>query len=96
MSVLEFLAWLQEEQRATRGLAKVLPEKLDSPSLRQTARQFLRSSAMLRGVGRYWDFEFMADDFHVGLLIKIQLHFFIGRFPLNVRLSDSFADIALH
>ena len=34
-------------------------------SLRQTARQFLRSSALLRGVGRYWDFEFMADDFQV-------------------------------
>ena len=34
-------------------------------SLRQTARQFLRSSAMLTGVGRYWNFEFMADDFQV-------------------------------
>ena len=34
-------------------------------SLQQTARQFLRSSALLRGVGRYWDFEFMADDFQV-------------------------------
>jgi len=34
-------------------------------SLRQTARQFLRSSATLWGVGRYWNFEFMADDFQV-------------------------------
>jgi len=34
-------------------------------SLRQTARQFLRSSATLRGVGRYWDLELMADDFQV-------------------------------
>ena len=34
-------------------------------SLRQTARQFLRSSATLVGVGRYWNFEFMADDFQV-------------------------------
>lgn len=34
-------------------------------SLNQTARQFLRSSAMLTGVGRYWNFEFMADDFQV-------------------------------
>ena len=34
-------------------------------SLRQTARQFLRSSAMLQGVGRYWNFEMMADDFQV-------------------------------
>lgn len=34
-------------------------------TLRQTARQFLRSSATLRGVGRYWDFELMADDFQV-------------------------------
>jgi LPS-assembly protein len=34
-------------------------------SLRQTARQFLRSSATLTGVGRYWNFEFMADDFQV-------------------------------
>ena len=31
-------------------------------SLAQTARQFLRSSATLRGVGRYWDLELMADD----------------------------------
>lgn len=34
-------------------------------SLRQTARQFVRSSATLWGVGRYWNFEFMADDFQV-------------------------------
>jgi LPS-assembly protein len=34
-------------------------------SLRQTARQFLRSSATLWGVGRYWNFEFMADDFQI-------------------------------
>ena len=34
-------------------------------SLQQTARQFLRSSATLTGVGRYWNFEFMADDFQV-------------------------------
>jgi LPS-assembly protein len=34
-------------------------------SLRQTARQFLRSSATVRGVGRYWDLELMADDFQV-------------------------------
>ena len=34
-------------------------------TLRQTARQFLRSSAALRGVGQYWDFELMADDFQV-------------------------------
>ncbi|MBT8055461.1 MAG: LPS assembly protein LptD [Gammaproteobacteria bacterium] len=34
-------------------------------SLRQTARQFVRSSALLSGVGRYWDFEFMADNFQV-------------------------------
>jgi LPS-assembly protein len=34
-------------------------------SLRQTSRQFLRSSGTLRGVGRYWNFELMADDFQV-------------------------------
>ena len=34
-------------------------------SLRQTSRQFMRSSATLWGVGRYWNFEFMADDFQV-------------------------------
>jgi LPS-assembly protein len=34
-------------------------------SLFQTARQFLRSSATLLGVGRYWNFEFMADDFQI-------------------------------
>jgi len=34
-------------------------------SLRQTARQFLRSYGTLTGVGRYWNFEFLADDFQV-------------------------------
>lgn len=34
-------------------------------SLGQTSRQFLRSSAGLTGVGRYWNFELMADDFQV-------------------------------
>ena len=34
-------------------------------SLGQTSRQFLRSSATLNGVGRYWTFELMADDFQV-------------------------------
>jgi LPS-assembly protein len=34
-------------------------------SLKQTAQQFLRSSATLNGVGRYWNFELMADDFQV-------------------------------
>ena len=34
-------------------------------NLRQTARQFLRSNATLYGVGRYWNFELMADDFQV-------------------------------
>ena len=34
-------------------------------SLGQTARQFLRSSAELRGVGRYWDLALTADDFQV-------------------------------
>jgi len=34
-------------------------------SLRQTSRQFVRSSATLTGVGRYWNFQFMADDFQV-------------------------------
>jgi len=34
-------------------------------SLGQTSRQFLRSSAELTGVGRYWDFQLMADDFQV-------------------------------
>ena len=34
-------------------------------SLGQTSRQFLRSSAQLTGVGRYWNFELMADDFQV-------------------------------
>jgi LPS-assembly protein len=33
--------------------------------LLQTSTQFLRSSAMLNGVGRYWTFELMADDFQV-------------------------------
>jgi LPS-assembly protein len=34
-------------------------------SLYQTSRQFLRSSATMNGVGRYWRFEVMADDFQV-------------------------------
>jgi LPS-assembly protein len=34
-------------------------------SLGQTSRQFLRSSAELRGVGRYWDLVLTADDFQV-------------------------------
>ena len=34
-------------------------------SLGQTSRQFLRSSAELRGVGRYWNFIVTADDFQV-------------------------------
>ena len=34
-------------------------------SLFQTSRQFLRSSATLSGVGQYWTFELMADDFQV-------------------------------
>ena len=34
-------------------------------SLKQTSIQFLRSSAVLNGVGRYWNFEVMADDFQV-------------------------------
>ena len=34
-------------------------------SLSATSRQFLRSSATISGVGRYWTFEFMADDFQV-------------------------------
>jgi LPS-assembly protein len=34
-------------------------------SLGQTSRQFLRSSAQLSGVGRYWNFELLADDFQV-------------------------------
>ena len=34
-------------------------------SLIQTARQFLRSSATLTGVGHYWNFELMADNFQV-------------------------------
>ncbi len=33
--------------------------------LLQTSRQFLRSSATMKGVGRYWNFEIMADDFQV-------------------------------
>jgi LPS-assembly protein len=36
-----------------------------SNNLQQAARQFLRSSATLNGVGRYWNFELMADDFQV-------------------------------
>lgn len=34
-------------------------------SLGQTSRQYLRSSAELRGVGRYWNLQLMADDFQV-------------------------------
>lgn len=34
-------------------------------SLYQTSRQFLRSNALIRGVGRYWNFELMADDFQI-------------------------------
>jgi LPS-assembly protein len=34
-------------------------------SLFQTSRQFLRSFGALNGVGRYWTFEIMADDFQV-------------------------------
>jgi LPS-assembly protein len=34
-------------------------------NLKQTSRQFLRSSGTLTGVGRYWDFELMVDDFQV-------------------------------
>ena len=34
-------------------------------SLGQTARQFLRSSAELKGVGRYWNLLLMADNFQV-------------------------------
>jgi LPS-assembly protein len=33
--------------------------------LSQTSRQFLRSSAALAGVGRFWRFELLADDFQV-------------------------------
>jgi LPS-assembly protein len=34
-------------------------------NLGQTSLQFLRSSAQLAGVGRYWNLELMADDFQV-------------------------------
>jgi LPS-assembly protein len=34
-------------------------------SLAETSRQFLRSSGTLTGVGRYWDFELMVDDFQI-------------------------------
>jgi LPS-assembly protein len=34
-------------------------------NLAETSRQFLRSSGTVTGVGRYWDFEFMVDDFQV-------------------------------
>jgi len=34
-------------------------------NLGQTSRQFLRSSAELKGVGRYWNLLMMADDFQV-------------------------------
>ncbi|MEE8496644.1 MAG: LPS assembly protein LptD [Xanthomonadales bacterium] len=36
-----------------------------SASLFQTSRQFLRSSALMNGAGRYWNFELMADDFQI-------------------------------
>jgi len=34
-------------------------------SIYQTSRQFLRSSATMLGVGRYWNVELMADDYQV-------------------------------
>jgi LPS-assembly protein len=34
-------------------------------NLAETSKQFLRSSGTLTGVGRYWDFELMVDDFQV-------------------------------
>jgi len=34
-------------------------------NLVETSRQFLRSSGTVTGVGRYWDFEFMIDDFQI-------------------------------
>jgi LPS-assembly protein len=34
-------------------------------NLAQTSIQFLRSSGTVTGVGRYWDFELMVDDFQV-------------------------------
>jgi len=34
-------------------------------NLVETSRQFLRSSGTVTGVGRYWDFEFMVDDFQI-------------------------------
>ncbi len=34
-------------------------------NLAETSLQFLRSSGTLHGVGRYWDFELMVDDFQV-------------------------------
>ena len=34
-------------------------------NLTETSIQFLRSSGTLTGVGRYWDFEFMIDDFQI-------------------------------
>lgn len=34
-------------------------------NFRQTAKQFLRSNATLTGVGRYWNFQLMADAFQV-------------------------------
>jgi LPS-assembly protein len=34
-------------------------------NLIQTSKQFLRSSATMEGVGQYWNFELMADDFQV-------------------------------
>lgn len=34
-------------------------------NLAETSLQFLRSSGTLTGVGRYWDFELMVDDFQI-------------------------------
>lgn len=34
-------------------------------NLNETSLQFLRSSGTLTGVGRYWDFELMIDDFQI-------------------------------
>ncbi|HJN11905.1 MAG TPA: hypothetical protein QF564_24685 [Pirellulaceae bacterium] len=47
MNLLEFLAWLQAEQRQTRAMAKGLPGKLDSPTLRQTARKLAATQRAL-------------------------------------------------
>jgi hypothetical protein len=47
MDLMEFLAWLRAEQRETRGLAKALPAKLDSPTLRQTVRKLAATQRAL-------------------------------------------------